>query len=254
MRAAPTEPCAPACRRCSRTPWSALNPKLRIGTLIEEPLRLHTRLSKTERRVQVADLARRVHLSTDLLQRLPADLSGGQLQRVCIARAIATEPRIIVLDEPTSALDLSVRAGVLDLLMELKARMGTALVLISHDLGTVRLVSDRIVVLYLGTIVEQGTTEQIFAAPAHPYTKALISAYLPSDPRLKTRRTILAGDPPSPTNLPPGCGFAGRCPVVMPACSAAPPALRAAGQAGHLAACLRISDAPAIPSYEKVSS
>ncbi|WP_431281391.1 ABC transporter ATP-binding protein [Humitalea sp. 24SJ18S-53] len=222
-------------------PWSALNPRMRIGDLIAEPLLLHTRLSRAERRDRAVALAHRVRLTTELLGRFPAELSGGQLQRVCIARAIATAPRLIVLDEPTSSLDLSVRAGILDLLAELRAETGTAMIFISHDLGTVKLICDRILVLYLGTVVEESPAAALFADPVHPYAQALISAHLPADPAAVLHRHVLEGDVPSPINLPPGCGFSGRCPVAIPRCATIAPGLDPVSP-DHRAACLRIAD------------
>ncbi len=205
---------------------------------------LHTPLDRTQRRDKVAELADRVRLPTAYLNRLPADLSGGQLQRVCIAKAIATDPKLIVLDEPTSSLDLSVRAGILDLLADLRRDLGVAMLFISHDLGTVKLISDRIVVLYLGTVVEEGATEPLFETPAHPYTQALLSAHLPPDPAVAVQRHLLEGEVPSPIDLPPGCRFAGRCPVALKPCRAALPPLEAvpAGPTSHRAACIRIAD------------
>ncbi|NKC33166.1 ABC transporter ATP-binding protein [Falsiroseomonas selenitidurans] len=239
-----------ACRRLRaemqmvfQDPWSALNPRIRIGALIAEPLLLHTKLSRAERRDAAEDLAQRVRLTPELLTRFPAELSGGQLQRVCIARAIATRPKLIVLDEPTSSLDLSVRAGILDLLATLKAETGAAMMFISHDLGTVKLISDRIMVLYLGGVVEYAPAAQVFAQPAHPYSQALMSAHLPADPEAVLRRHVLEGEIPSPIALPPGCHFASRCPVAAPACSTMAPELRAVrGEATHQAACLRIAE------------
>jgi oligopeptide/dipeptide ABC transporter ATP-binding protein len=223
-------------------PWASLNPRLSVGYLIEEPLKLHTKLSARERRARVSQLAQRVRLSDALLTRLPADLSGGQLQRVCIARALASEPRMLVLDEPTSSLDLSVRAGILELLLELKRELGLAMIFISHDLGTVRLISDRVLVLYLGRVVELGAGDAIFATPQHPYTQALLSAHLSSDPREKRRRIVLEGDVPSPINLPPGCPFTSRCPLVRDDCRTLPPEL-VPTPSGQLAACVRVGDA-----------
>jgi oligopeptide/dipeptide ABC transporter ATP-binding protein len=232
-------------------PWSALNPRIRIGELIAEPLKLHTKLSASERRDQAEALARRVRLTGELLTRFPAELSGGQLQRVCIARAIATSPKLIVLDEPTSSLDLSVRAGILDLLAELKAETGAAMMFISHDLGTVKLISDRILVLYLGSVVEYAPAARVFAEPVHPYAQALMSAHLPADPTAVLRRHVLEGEIPSPINLPPGCSFASRCPVAVARCRAETPPLDEV-QPGHLASCLRIAEGGnRIPALEE---
>ena len=222
-------------------PWSALNPRLTARTLIEEPMRLHLPLSAPDRRAAVETLAARVGLTPALLDRYPANLSGGQLQRVSIARAIATGPKLIVLDEPTSSLDLSVRAGILELLHGLKRETGVTMLFITHDLGTVRLISDRILVLYLGRIVEEGPAADVFAAPAHPYTQALLSAHLPADPSVKLERHVLTGEIPSPVDVPPGCSFAGRCPVALPACALSRPARHRLGE-NHHAACTRIAD------------
>ncbi len=225
-------------------PWSALNPRMAVGRQIAEPLLLHTKLDRSGRKAKVAELADRVRLPTTYLNRLPADLSGGQLQRVCIAKAIATEPKLIVLDEPTSSLDLSVRAGILDLLADLRRDLGVAMLFISHDLGTVKLISDRIVVLYLGTVVEEGAADTLFDTPAHPYTQALLSAHLPPDPAVKVQRHLLEGEVPSPIHLPPGCRFAGRCPLAIDPCrSALPPLDSVPGDvADHRAACIRIAE------------
>ena len=223
-------------------PWSALNPRMTIGALLEEPFKLHTDLGTSERRDRVAELARRVQLPAQSLKRTPSGLSGGQLQRVCIARAIATDPKLIVLDEPTSSLDLSVRAGILALLAELQADLGVALLFITHDLGTVRRISHRVAVLYLGAIVEHATAEALFDAPQHPYTQALLSAHLPADPRVPVHRHVLEGEIPSPLTLPPGCAFSSRCPIALDTCRTTRPALEPTHAAGDLAACLRIRD------------
>ncbi|WP_417724286.1 ABC transporter ATP-binding protein [Salipiger sp.] len=201
-------------------PWSALNPRMSVKSLIAEPLKLHMSLSRSERDDRVEALARRVHLNPAALTRTPAGLSGGQLQRVCIARAIATNPALIVLDEPTSSLDLSVRAGILELLEQIRAETQAAMLFISHDLGTVRLISQRVAVLYLGQVVEEGPAETLFEAPEHPYTQALLSAHMPADPDHVVHRHVLEGEVPSPIDLPPGCPFQTRCPLVLPACRA----------------------------------
>ncbi|MEM8855070.1 MAG: ABC transporter ATP-binding protein [Pseudomonadota bacterium] len=223
-------------------PWSALNPRMSVGRQIGEPLVLHTNLSTTERREKVRALAERVRLPAEFLTRTPHELSGGQLQRVCIAKALATDPKLIVLDEPTSSLDLSVRAGILDLLAGLRDELGVAMLFISHDLGTVKLISDRIIVLYLGTVVEEGPAREVFDNPVHPYTQALMSAHLPPDPTAPLARHVLEGEVPSPINLPPGCRFSSRCPLAIAPCRAALPALTEAGPGNHHAACIRIED------------
>lgn len=231
-------------------PWATLNPRMRIGTLLAEPLLLHTSLSAQQRLDKVRTMAQRVRLGEALLERHPAQLSGGQLQRVALARALITDPRLVVLDEPTSSLDLSVRAEILELLHGLRKDTQVAFLFITHDLGTVRLIADRVVVLYLGSVVESGDTARIFASPQHPYTQALFSAQLSTDPARRRRRHLLTGEIPSPVNLPPGCPFAGRCPLAVDACRTAKPALEMHN--ARLVACIRaaagenhlIQDAP----------
>ncbi len=223
-------------------PWSALNPRMRIGDLIAEPMKLHLGLSKPERERRTVELARRVHLRPEFLRRHTSDLSGGQLQRVCIARAIATNPKLIVLDEPTSSLDLSVRAGILDLLAEIRDQTRAAMLFISHDLGTVRLISDRIVVLYLGSVVESAPAETLFEAPAHPYSQSLLSAHLPADPEARLMRHVLKGEIPSPINLPGGCAFHTRCPVAVGRCRQDVPQPERIRAGEHVASCLRIAE------------
>lgn len=223
-------------------PYSALNPRKRIGKLIDELLMLHTNLPKWKRAERVLEVAEKVHLNADLLTRFPNELSGGQLQRVCIARAIATEPKLIVLDEPTSSLDLSVRSGILELLQELQRDIGVGMLFISHDLDTVRLISDRIIVLYLGSIVEYGSSDDIFTKPAHPYTQSLLSANLSPDPDDHLSRFKLTGEMPSPIHLPPGCPFEPRCPIAIADCTRGMPAARNLNGEEHTASCIRIDD------------
>jgi oligopeptide/dipeptide ABC transporter ATP-binding protein len=222
-------------------PWSSLNPRHSARRLIEEPLLLHAKLGAAERRARAEALAERVHLDRAMLDRLPSELSGGQLQRICVARAIATDPKLIVLDEPTSSLDLSVRAGILELLAEIRAATGAGMLFITHDLATLKLISDEVVVLYLGSVMERAPTARIFEAPAHPYTQALISAHLSADPRHRPERIRLEGEIPSPISLPPGCPFASRCHAAIDACRAAKPELRPLPGGGQ-AACIRIDE------------
>lgn len=222
-------------------PWGALNPRMTIARALEEPLQLHTTLDSAARQARVRELIERVRLPMTALARYPHELSGGQLQRVSIARAIATTPKLIVLDEPTSSLDLSVRAGILQLLEDIRRDTGVALLFISHDLDTIELVTDRVLVLYLGSVVEEGQTRDIFADPSHPYTQTLLSAHLPADPDATLARLPARGEIPSPVNLPPGCLFASRCPAALAQCHQGRPVSVPLGS-GHAAACIRIAD------------
>jgi oligopeptide/dipeptide ABC transporter ATP-binding protein len=220
-------------------PFESLNPRLRTGAIVEEPLVIHRRdLSSGERRRIVAETLEMVGLGAGFADRFPGQLSGGQQQRVGIARAIVTNPSLIVLDEPTSSLDLSVRAQILDLLARLQRELDVAYLFISHDIHTVEYVSDRILVMYLGQVVESGPAEDLFREPKHPYTQALLSASLPVDPELRKERIRLQGEPPSPTQLPRGCFLYGRCPIGTEECTTAPVPLRPVGP-DHEAACIK---------------
>ena len=222
-------------------PWGALNPRHTIGRLMEEPLLLHTSLTAQQRREEVVAMAQRMQLGLPLLERYPAQLSGGQLQRVCIGRALATKPDLLVLDEPTSSLDVSVRAGILQLLDTLRRETGVAMLFISHDLETIRALCDRVVVLYLGCEVESGPVESVFKSPAHPYTQALLSAQLFADPAVKTERQHLRGEIPSPLAAPPGCPFSTRCPIYESRCDAGLPAMRLDSAGTHAARCIALA-------------
>ena len=222
-------------------PWGALNPRHTIGRLMEEPLLLHTTLSAAQRREEVIAIAQRMQLGLPLLERYPAQLSGGQLQRVCIGRALATKPDLLVLDEPTSSLDVSVRAGILQLLDNLRRETGVAMLFISHDLETIHALCDRVVVLYLGCEVETGPVDAVFKNPAHPYTQALLSAQLFADPAVKTVRQHLQGEIPSPLAAPPGCPFSTRCPIYDAGCDAGLPAMRMDSDGVHAARCIRLA-------------
>jgi oligopeptide/dipeptide ABC transporter ATP-binding protein len=222
-------------------PWGALNPRHTIGRLIEEPLLLHTAMTAAQRQQEVVAIAQRMQLGLPLLERYPAQLSGGQLQRVCIGRALATQPDLLVLDEPTSSLDVSVRAGILQLLDTLRRETGVAMLFISHDLETIHAVCDRVVVLYLGCEVESGPVAEVFRNPAHPYTQALLSAQLVADPTVRTERQQLQGEIPSPLAAPPGCPFSTRCPIYESRCDAGLPAVRTDDSGVHAVRCLRVA-------------
>jgi peptide/nickel transport system ATP-binding protein len=208
-------------------PSASLNPRRRIRDLIAEPLRIHTKMNETEISDRVGELLSLVGLSPDHAMRFQHEFSGGQRQRIGIARAIAVNPKLIVLDEPVSALDVSVQAQIVNLLADLQEKLGLTYVFIAHDLSVVRQVSTRIAVMYLGSIVEIGNAEDIFSKPAHPYTQALISAVPEPDIQKagSRNRIILSGDVPSPVNPPTGCRFHPRCPVAQDKCKVERPAL-----------------------------
>jgi oligopeptide/dipeptide ABC transporter ATP-binding protein len=214
-------------------PYGSLNPLMTIGSLVEEPLRLHGVPGRRQRREQAAELLRTVGLSDRLMSRRPAELSGGQRQRVGIARAIAVNPRLIVCDEPTSALDVSIRAQIVNLMKDLQDDRGLTYVFISHDLALVEHVADRVAVMYLGRIVELASRKTLFAEPSHPYTESLLSAN--PQPGAERARIVLTGDPPSPINRPGGCHFHPRCPIAQPVCATESPPLRAIGTGHHVA-------------------
>jgi peptide/nickel transport system ATP-binding protein len=225
-------------------PVGSLNPRMRLLDIVAEPLDVHGLAgTAAERRARVEALLGRVGLGPDALDRRPHQLSGGQRQRVGIARALASEPKLVVADEPISALDVSIQAQIVNLLGDLQAQQGLAFLFISHDLRVVRHLAHRVAVMYLGTLVETAPVAALFAAPAHPYTRALLAAIPAADPARRRLRVALEGDPPSPLAPPAGCRFHPRCPIYAarrdPRCATEPPALATfpAAADGHLAAC-----------------
>ena len=206
-------------------PHSSLDPRRTIGAQIADGPTIHALVPPAERRAQVEALLGQVGLAPMHADRYPHEFSGGQRQRIGIARALATKPKLLVADEPVSALDVSVQAQVLALLADLRSRFGLALLFISHDLAVVRSLCDRVVVLYLGRVMESGPVAQVLEAPRHPYTQALLSAAPSLEASRRRTRILLQGDPPSPSAPPSGCVFRTRCPVAMPACAETVPAL-----------------------------
>jgi oligopeptide/dipeptide ABC transporter ATP-binding protein len=223
-------------------PFESLNPRMSIGEIVGEPLLVHSKLTKAARRAKVLEVLEHVGLGGgDLARRYPGELSGGQQQRVGVARAIVTEPSLLVLDEPTSSLDVSIRAQILALLQRLQAELDLAYLFISHDIQTVRYLSNAIIVMYQGTVVESGPSEAVFAAPRHPYTQALLASAMSPDPDDQVPTLQLQGDPPTPTTRPQGCVFRGRCPVRIAACDGDVPLVSVGGQ--HSVACVNLPGA-----------
>ena len=223
-------------------PYSSLNPRMRAGQIIAEPLENFGLAEGAEKDRQVHSLLEKVGLRKDAAERFPFEFSGGQRQRLGIARALALNPKLIVADEPVSALDVSVQAQVLNLLMDLQDEFGLAYLFISHDLAVVEHIGHRIAVMYLGRIVELAPKDRIFAQPQHPYSEALMAAAPIADPKSRRKRLVIEGDVPSPMNPPPGCHFHTRCPYVVERCRQEYPPLQEIAP-GHVVAChLRTKD------------
>jgi oligopeptide/dipeptide ABC transporter ATP-binding protein len=224
-------------------PYGSLNPRMNVSQILTEPLLLHHLVPAPRRRERVEELLRLVGLEPRLARRYPHEFSGGQRQRIAIARALAVEPKLIVCDEPVSALDVSIRSQILNLLRDLQDRLGLAYIFVSHDLAVVKHIADRVAVMNLGRIVETAETSALFAAPRHPYSRALLSAIPVPKPRAKRRPMLLQGEMPSALNPPPGCRFHTRCPYVIERCRVEPPPLLA-DAAGHATACHRSAELP----------
>ncbi|OOR91202.1 oligopeptide ABC transporter ATP-binding protein OppF [Moraxella caviae] len=220
-------------------PLASLNPRMTVGEIIAEPLRTHhPKLSNQEIEMRVKEMMVKVGLLANQINRYPHEFSGGQCQRIGIARALILRPKLIICDEPVSALDVSIQAQVINLLKEVQKEMGLALIFIAHDLSVVKHISDRVMVMYLGNAVEIGTDKALYGKPAHPYTRALMSAIPIPDPNLERNKKIelLAGDLPSPINPPSGCVFRTRCPQAQSDCAQTKPTLQ--GDDTHSVACL----------------
>ena len=206
-------------------PFGSLNPRHRVGEIVVEPLEVHRIGDRRSRAARVAELLALVGLPADAASRYPHEFSGGQRQRIAIARALVLEPKLLIADEPVSALDVSIQSQIINLLAELRVRLGLAMLFISHDLSVIRHVSDRIAVMYLGRIVEIASTADIFERPQHPYARALLSAVPHTDPARRRERILLSGEMPDPSEPPGGCAFHTRCQHAMPRCSGERPLL-----------------------------
>ena len=216
-------------------PYSSLNPRMTIKSIVEEGLVVHKIGTRAERLEKVNDTLVKVGLDPSYINRYPHEFSGGQRQRISVARALALNPRFVVLDEPISALDVSIQSQVINLLNDLKEEFGLTYLFISHDLSAVKYISDRVAVMYLGEIVELASSDDLYVNPRHPYTKALLSAIPSLDPETKKDRIVLEGDVPSPINPPSGCRFHPRCPLAMEVCRDVSP--QPLDLDGHLVRC-----------------
>ncbi len=218
-------------------PYASLNPRMTVGAIVSQALDIHHLAEGSQREAAIVDLLQRVGLSAGHMRRYPHEFSGGQRQRIGIARALGVGPRFIIADEPVSALDVSIQAQVINLLTDLQRELGLTLLFIAHDLGVVEYISDRVIVLYLGRIMEIAPRAALYGNPRHPYTQALLSASPVPDPTVKRRGPLLSGDVPSPLNPPSGCVFRTRCPIATPDCAAVVPPLEEVSPQ-HFKACI----------------
>jgi peptide/nickel transport system ATP-binding protein len=224
-------------------PYASLNPRMTVEQILLEPLFLHDVVAAPRRSQRVAELLRLVGLPASTAQRYPHEFSGGQRQRIAIARALAVEPKLIICDEPVSALDVSIRSQVLNLLRDLQRRFGLTYIFISHDLAVVKHIANKVAVMNLGQIVELAPAHELFSAPRHPYSRALLSAIPVPNPQARHDRIVLHGELPSPMSPPPGCRFHTRCPYVIDRCRVEPPELEFDANE-HAAACHRVGELP----------
>jgi oligopeptide/dipeptide ABC transporter ATP-binding protein len=224
-----------------QSPYGSFNPRFSVLNCIAEPLRTHTDLRGDALAARARELLEQTGMPGEILYRYPHEFSGGQLQRIAVARALALNPKFIVLDEPTSALDVSVQAQIINLLQRLQRELKLTYLFITHDLSVVQHISDRIAVMYLGKLVELNTTEAIFHKAQHPYTQALLASAPSLDPEFRRERIVLTGGVPDPTDPPPGCSFHPRCPVAIEICPEVEPSYVDIGS-GHMVACHLVSE------------
>jgi len=217
-------------------PWSSLSPRMRVRDIVAEPLVVNQKVSDQEVKDRVAEVLASVGLRPQQASLYPHEFSGGQRQRIAVASALVSKPKLIILDEPVSALDVSIRAQIMNLLVDLQSQYNVSYLLIAHHLATTRYMAGEVAVMYLGKIVEKATTKELFSNPLHPYTKALFSAALPAHPDEQREEIILTGEVPSPINPPSGCRFHPRCPFVKPECSKVAPVEKEISR-GHMVAC-----------------
>jgi oligopeptide/dipeptide ABC transporter ATP-binding protein len=216
-------------------PYASLDPRMRVGAILAEPLRAHDFGDRIRCRARVAELLQQVGLPPEAAERYPSQFSGGQRQRIAIARALTLHPEMIIADEPVSSLDVSIQAQIVNLMRDIQQATGIAYLLIAHDLALVHEISDRIVVMYLGRVVEEGTTQAVVRGARHPYTVALLTATPTTDPAGRRQRIVLRGDPPSPIHRPGGCAFHPRCPIARDRCAREEPRLEPAEGGGRVA-------------------
>ena len=217
-------------------PWSSLSPRMRVRDIVAEPLVVNRQVTQAEKNERVSEVIQQVGLHPEQAKNYPHEFSGGQRQRIAVASALASYPKMIVLDEPVSALDVSIRAQIMNLLVDLQGQYNVSYLLIAHNLATVRYMAHQTAVMYLGQIVEHSETEELYQNPLHPYTKALFSAALPSHPDMVREEIVLTGEVPSPINPPQGCRFHPRCPFAMDKCRDEIPEYKEAAP-GHMVSC-----------------